>query len=299
MDLYLLNELNKLESGGTGAAGGSVGAFLPDELNTDGTIASAAGKHTWAAVQRHNNRQSHDNWTWSSSDPYTTFYTYFGNNNSVEYCFHYAGSNVGGYSGRNNYSNWDTGSKSNLIYSTGRWVGRHGISHGQNSNSYSPFSVLVMFVKNPTNTDISSTFYGKYTNYWSSGHDGAGCKVIVPNNTDKSLVTGTSITSGWQQSGTSSSGTTNSATYSFPANKTVALVMAATDYYWTGTTNNYYWNSMVAFYNLQVLENAGLECDLEMTQTYYQGRWDGNTQDYSGSWRCWVECAKQFPPVTE
>ena len=295
MDLYLLNELNKLESGGTGGGGGATGCFLPDNLNADGSV-ETAGSMTWAAVTRHSNRGQADNWRWTSSSPYTTWYAYMNNQYDAEWAMSFAGNKVADFYNRNNFGSFDTGSKSKMVFGNGRFVGTAGITHGKDGASYSPFTTSVMFVKNPTASNINATVYNRYTNYWNAGYEGAGLQIGTPNHTDKASVSSLSWSSRWTAT-SNTSGTQNSASCTFPANKTCVLVHTSTDWYWTGTTYNHYWSSMNGFYNLQVLRNAGLECDLELTQTFYQGRSGGNST-YLNNYRWWNECAKNFPPET-
>lgn len=287
MDLYLLNELNKLESGSSGGA--AVGALMP--ARADGT--DLAGKNTWAMVTKHNNRNQQDNISFSSSSSYTTWYAYISTTQDAEWAFSYVLDQPHMYSGLTSRSNnYHNGSHKQVVFSDGGKVGKGGISHGKSGAGYSGFTTGAVFVKNPTQSDITVTVYTQTSGYWNNGYEGSGCNVGTPNNTDKAAVTGLSWSSKFTST-TNTTGQNQSFSVTFPAGKTVVLLLNSSDYYWTGTTYNYYFVRNNHFYNLETLSNAGLVCDLEMTQTAMMARIEGENRN--GGYRLWNECAKYFP----
>lgn len=285
MDLYLLNELNKLESGAS--SGAAVGAFLP--ATADGTIAQ--GEECWAMVTRVNDRQQQDNNNWSSSSPYTTFYAYLNGSNDAEFAFSSALDMPSMYSGATSPNPYYNGSSKRIIFANGSWIGTDNIRHSPNGSNYSHMTTGLMFVKNPTATDITVTLYANCSSQ-SGSYDGCGVMVGTPNNTDKSLVTGLTWTNLWTYTSSTTSAS-NSFTLTVPANKTVVVLVNASSYYWTGTTYNHYYTNRCALYGLTALKGAGLVCDLEMTQTAMQARITG--QNYNGAYRLWNKCANYFP----
>jgi hypothetical protein len=285
MDLYLLNELNKLESGVS--RGSAVGALLPS--SADGTILQ--GKECWASIVRHNDRNQQDNVGFTSSGPNSTWYAYMGDADDAEFALASALHQDHMYGGTTARSNYYNGGVKRMVFGDGAKVGTAGLAHGKDS-SYMGFTTNVLFVKNPTASDITATVYTHFSSYWNSGYEGSGCWTAIPNSTNKAATTSLAWTQKFQTT-SNSTGTTNSFSQSFPAGKTVALVLNASDYYWTGTTYNYYMTRDTWFYNTQFMTAAGLVCDLEMAQTAYMARIYGS--NYSGGYRLWNECAKNFP----
>ena len=294
MDLYLLNELNKLEAGGASSGPtGFAGMFLPDKQ--DGTKAS-----TFVApiLTRWNARYHYDNWTWSSSGPATSFYTYMENDYDCEFIAHSLTANVD--QGDTNQNSYTPGSRPELKCATHAsaftWNNTVGLERG---NDYNPFRAVGMFVKNPTNSSITHYFNYAHSNYWSSGHDGMGFAVGIPNSTDKASVTGINWSRVEQRTGQSSYVDFHGTSVSIPANKTCILLLAATNYYWTQGSQTSYFNDLLGFYNLHNMPSSGLEWDLDMTQTVHQGRikLGGSDSRTNNFYEYWNRCAEHFPPA--
>ena len=293
MDIYLLNELNKLEAGG---AGGSTGltAFLPNTLDETKT----ANQSQWVSISRNNPRDNLDNQGWSSNNAHTSHYVYL--NGAYDYEFHFAdalGKLHADHVNSDSRSNYATGSKPEVHFAKNNTVGYWGFTTVPGSStSYAPFRSMVMFIKNPTSSSISTTLYGALSSYWSSGHDGAGVVVGTPNNTDNAAVTSLSWSKLWNGAGSNGYLNNWNGTLTVPANTTVVVIAAGTNYYWTGTTYQYYYSSdMNSFNNLQVLSDAGLECDLEMTISALQHR-DSFNSAANNAYRIWNATARAFPP---
>jgi hypothetical protein len=291
MDLYLLNELNKLEEGGasTGSTGFS-GMFLPNKQ--DGTSAT---KFVTPVLTRWSARYEYDNWNYTSDGPHTTMYTYMENNYDCEF-FAHSIAGGGDYSG-NTQSSHSNGNKPEVKYSktfyAGTWNNTMGLDRG---DSYNPYRVTALFVKNPTNSNINKNIYFFHSNYWSSGHDGCGLAVGVPNSTDKASVSSLSWNRIQQRTSQSTYYDTHATSFTFPANKTVIVLLAATNHYWTAGSTITFFNDACGFYNLHDLFDNGLEADLEMTQAVHQGRiqWQGDAEN--NFYQYWNRCAAHFPP---
>lgn len=292
MDLYLLNELNKLEEGGasTGSTGFS-GMFLPNKL--DGTTAP---NYVNPVLTRWSARYEYDNWNYTTSGPATTMYTYMENDYDCEFMAHSIA--AGGNYSSDSQDSYHNGNRPELRYGktyyAGTWNNTVGLDRG---SSYNPYRVTAMFIKNTTSSNISKTIYFFHSNQWSSGHDGCGLAIGVPNSTDKASVSSLSWSRIQQRTGQTTYYDTHATSYTFPANKTVIVLLAASNHYWTGGSTISFFNDACGFYNLHSLTNNGLEFDLEMTQAVHQGRiqWSNWTNNF---YQYWPRCAEHFPPET-
>ena len=114
MDLYLLNELNKLEASGGGSSGGASGSmFLPPDIGAD-----PKDVNSWPLITRVNDREGTDNWGWSSSSAYRDFYTYgaAGQDDAEWGVYDCLGA---AYTSNSRMDNWTTGTNTQVMYSNG------------------------------------------------------------------------------------------------------------------------------------------------------------------------------------
>lgn len=277
MDLYLLNELNKLEAGGGGSSGAASGSmFLPNDANGNET--------TWPFITRVNDRQQTDNWTWSSSSPYTSFYTYGANGRSD--AEHGVFNAIGKpYTEDNSRGSYDNGGPPDLGFIHG---GKHGGTFSMyntrwNGTSYPCFRTTIMFLKNTTDSNLSMHLYGTMSSYWSSGHDGASIWIGEPNNADKSLVTDLD----WSKQGYSSSNTDWNGDISrsgIEPGKTVVCLMMHTLYYYQDSSGVAGWQDISSFYNIDTLYGQGWRPDYDMYKTALLARdadWDSSNGAFS------------------
>lgn len=272
MDLYILNEIQKLKSGGL-PSGGATGL---------GTESAVSNQQTVAAFVSVMDRYYHQTFDWSSSLNSRTYYAYAGAGANDYYTPCMALESLRG-SGRTNYSAF--GQQGNNISNRGLIFAKHddiGLSTtqqfaGRATSGYNPIGVVAMFIRNPTGSDVTRTVNNTKSNYWESGYEGGSAWVYTPNSTAYSTTTGGT----WQnvQSRTSSNSQYNE-TYSItvPAGKTVILISLASGWY-HGSWSYYTEHSVVnKIYNLNTtLFDGTLESDMRMTQTFHQAHMGGYT----------------------
>lgn len=278
MDLYLLNELNKLEAGGASSGSEAGSMFLPNDASGNETV--------WPIITRVNDRQQTDNWTWSSSSPYTSFYTYGGGGRSD---YEYGVFNAIGkpYTETNQRSAYDNGGPPHLLFING---GRHGGPFSMyntrwNGQSYPPFRTTIMWLKNTTNGDLTMNLYGKMSSNWQSGHDGASISIGEPNYADKSQVTDLDWSNN-SYTGTNTDWSGSVSRGSIEAGKTVVCLMMHSLYYYQDSSNVAGWQDLSTFYNIHDLYNAGWRPDYNMYKTSLLARdanWDSSSGDFSYS----------------
>jgi hypothetical protein len=138
-----------------------------------------------------------------------------------------------------------------------------------------PYALVgTIFIKNTTDSDITSTFYFGGSAYWSSGYEGLGAFVATPNNNndDPSAITGVTWSNIYSYAG-STSNTASSANITVPANTTVAILLYSSSYYYTASYNHYtqfmHWH--VYNFRSNFLVN-GLEVDVDRTMRAWQCR---------------------------
>jgi hypothetical protein len=295
MDLYLLNELNKLEAGGAGSSGASSGSmFLPPDL--DGTTPNDVG--SWPIITRASDRAQTDNWGWTSTSPYEAFYTYGGNNDKdaehgVLDCLH------AGYTENNKLDNWTTGTEPALAYSLdGAHVGTQThYSTKWSGADYGPFRTSIMWLRNMSGSTINSAqVWGRYSSHYQSGHDGASIWIGKPNSAAKGSVTSMNWT---RDSYTGSAQEWNgSVSMSSVTNgQTICVLGMNTMYYHQDSANVASWQDTNIFYNLQTLWNQGFRPDYNMYKTSLLAR-DGEWNSFQNSNRVkhlYTMCAYEYP----
>ena len=278
MDLYLLNELNKLEAGGASSSSEAGSMFLPNDANGDTSV--------WPYITRVNDRQQTDNWTWSSSSPYTSFYTYGGNGNQdAEFgVFNAIGKP---YTEDNQRTSYDNGGPPELGYIHG---GRHGGPFSMyntrwNGTSYPPFRTTIMWLKNTTTGNLSMNLYGSMSSNWNSGHDGASMWIGEPNSADKSQVTSIDW-SNTNYTGTNTDWNASVTRNNIETGKTVVCLMMHSLYYYQDSSNVAGWQDLSSFYNQHDLYNQGWRPDYNMYKTCLLARdadWNSSGGDFSYS----------------
>ncbi len=275
MDLYLLNELNKLEAG-TSSSGGSAGSmFLPNDASGNTT--------TWPFITRVNDRQQTDNWNWSSSSPYASFSTY-GGYGEGDYEFGVFNAIGKPHTEDNQRTGYDNGGPPELGFIHG---GKHGGTFSMyntkwTNQSYPPFRTTIMWLKNTTSGNLNMNLYGKMSSNWQSGHDGAMIGIGTPNSADKSQVTSVS----WVYQGNTSSNTDWSGSItknSIPAGVTVVCLMMHTLYRYQDSSNVAGWQDLSTFYNIDSLYSQGFRPDYNMYKTSLLAR-DADWGASGGAW---------------
>lgn len=275
MDLYLLNEVQKLKSGGVTSSSDVAPGIYPNEAPTQ--VEAAQTIVSFSGIQERYFHQSRD---WTTGHPYygTTWYGYEASDwRKIESCWRIPRGI--GFHNYGNTNSWATGNNVKGIRT--HYAGKSSVGlkhmqtlHGRGTSNYMPIIVNIMFVRNTTDTDITKTVNWYYTNYWSQGYEGAALHVYKPTEMNYTDVTRNSgnWTTAWNTSSGGGQYSHDSASISFPANRTTALMLVCTASYWT---NSSYWtHSRMAnhFSHLdQLFDGTGqLTCDLQMSQTYKQ-----------------------------
>ena len=290
MDLYLLNELNKLESGTSSGGGESSGMFLPQDINAEDTCIPM--------ITRVLDRENTDNWRWDSSSPYTSFYTYGGGgDNDAEFGFWSA---LGkGYLEATKREAHDSGTEPALLFSAGGYyIGAFG-GYGTRwaGQSYPPFRVSAMFWKNATNSSVNLEAQCNFSSNWSSGHDGSSLWVGKPNSTDKASTTGMS----WYNDSYTSSATNwgGSVSTSIEAGQTAIVLGMNTLYYHQDSHGLASWQDLHQMKNLAAIWSAGFRPDYDMYRTALLGQDTAEAAGYGNrASQVYRMCAHYFPSET-
>lgn len=154
----------------------------------------------------------------------------------------------------------------------------------------------VIFLRNfhPTSAQ-SITWYSGGTSTWSNGSGGSGASILTPNASNYAGTTGMSHTNLWSYAGSTSD---NNSSYSFsiPAQRTVALIMGNSYYYYTNSSSHFVYMTHNYTYNLQAWNNNWIQPDIRLTlaaQTFNGSGWSSNTSQYQ-SHNIWQWAALQY-----
>ena len=304
MDLYLLNEIQKLKSGGgASSSGGTSPGIYPNEATT--TVEAAHTVVSFSGIQERYFHQSRD---WSSSHPYygATFYVYEASDwRKIEACWRIPrGVGFYAYGGSHSHNTGNNVKGIRTHYANKRSVGLKHMQtlHGRATQNYMPIISNIMFVRNTTNNSIAKTVNWHYTNHWNSGYEGAALHVYKPNHVDYTSVTrqNSSWSTPWNTSSGGGQYSGDSVNVTFPANKTTALMLVCTASYWT---NSSYWtHSRMANHFSQIdniFDGTGqLVCDLQMSQVYKQATiTDHTNENYNQNesfFRFYNKCGELF-----
>lgn len=284
MDIYLLNEIQKLENA-TPSSSGS-GFFLSNNATTGETV--------WPIITSTNNRHNVDNMAWTTSSPFATFYAYFNSENDSNHAA-YMALQTGNFQG-NNMNDHDGDSMPKVRFAHGNWVGATG-TYGTpwKGNSYPPIRCSLMFVKNPTSSSINATVnFGASCGY-NSGYDGAGFAMHIPNADNKANVTSTNYYKASYLNNTVNY--TQSLNQAIPAGRTATIVGCNTMYYHQDSQSWASWHDTHYYYNLDDMYNAGLRPDLDMYRTVLFGH-NYNVRNKAHNARIqdfYTSCAYYFP----
>tara|TARA_B100000035_G_scaffold190923_1_gene163006 strand:+ start:2144 stop:3052 length:909 start_codon:yes stop_codon:yes gene_type:complete len=279
MDLYLLNELNKLEAGGGGSSASTGSMFLPasDPQNYPNDV------NSWPIITRINDRDQTDNWAWSSNSPYTSFYTY-GANGSNDAEFGVYDCIGASYTENTQMDNWTTGTNVQMFYSNGG-DNAGNINHHNtkwSGQSYPCYRTSLMWLRNKSGSTQNLTVYARMSSNWSSGHDGASMWIGKPNSADKGQVSSIN----WQSdtyTGTTTDWQANPSTSSIGNDVTVCVLVMHTLYYHQDSSNLASWQDNQSIFELQSLWNNGWRPDYNMYKTCLLAR-DYNWNVSGGAW---------------
>lgn len=161
-------------------------------------------------------------------------------------------------------------------------IAQHYSEYPGSSNQYNypTFNIAALFLKNPTGSAINTTIYNVYSSYWGSGYEGAQLFTVTPNVTDDDRANMTALAYSQLWTVQASHVTSKSQAVTVPANKTIAVVLACTDHYFT-SSSGYQYQKEFGFYNLQVAEAAGLVID----DKTLEAAWGRNHDNDFDAWK--------------
>ena len=263
MDLYILNEVQRLKGSGPSAeslADNPMGfENLEEYPNVDG----------WTSFWALNWRTGNSNYNWGTSHAAnSSFYVY--GNASAETAQALMWNSRGFTGNGTTVSNYDCIGYQHQTHSNMKYLGYATSAHSNNtSSSNGPFSTNVVFVRNPTKSDITTSVNFYHSNYWSSGYEGSSVALFTPNGAKYDQTTGGT----WSFPFTQTSGNSfysDTVSITVPAGKTCILVLSATSLYWTSSYQAGLWSNSNGIGNVDALSATGLECDHAMSQVYQQ-----------------------------
>lgn len=297
MDLYLLNRANSLTST---LSSGNTGDGFPTAQVSVGASGLPNIPHTVPALITMSARNGSTTLSWSTNIRGENAYQCnLPNTTSIQQCFW--GAMGGGmqpnadasnkyeaYGSRSEHVNQEAGGAS-VLYAKDDRVGRAQSWFGYNTgSSYTPFMMGLMFVKNPTSSDVVKTLGLSYSAGAGASYDGAGIATITPNNTSKKATTGTTQTSCLDVGATGSSGNNGTSSVTFAAGKTTAVVFSASGYYWGGFSSGSMGVLKCHLTGLDSLFDGSLAPDLNMHATALQTR--NNNFNLAQPDLLWKEC---------
>lgn len=167
-----------------------------------------------------------------------------------------------------------------------RWIRSDGwveYNYSGNQHSYRSYEMILMFIKNTGENDITSTF----CRYLSSASDNSdynlsSAYVGTPDQPDTDGAAVSSIV--WttvDTFGTAETEATSSFPVTVPGGKTIALLLYSTPTYDSGLTNLYVFSSAIGIYDFGAFLTEGLEVDHKRTLKALQLR----TQDIHEIWK--------------
>jgi hypothetical protein len=165
---------------------------------------------------------------------------------------------------------------------------------------YTPWSSNVMWIRNPTASNITIGVGIIYTNKWHNGYEGASLHQFVPNNINNSEVSEVQHLKIYGQTSNNSWYNDTIQNVTFPANKTVALLCMANSQWWTSSSNGGLAHNVNHFHSLENFTNNGLHCDQQMSQVYSQYMNNSYTSNMYNNgpqnsiYRMYNDCAKVF-----
>ncbi|WP_428527172.1 hypothetical protein [Roseibium sp.] len=146
-----------------------------------------------------------------------------------------------------------------------------------NQQNYPTFNIAAIFLKNPTDAEISTSLNYCYSTHWGSGHEGAQLFRVLPNANDDNRAAISDLTYSQLWNVTNSTVTSRAQSISVPAKTTAAFVLACSEHYWT-SSSGYQFVKECSFFNLPTLRASGLEID---GRTAQQAFLKNNVSDFA------------------
>ena len=295
MDLFLLNKLSQLKDGNTGGGGAAGGYLISPKDST--TTNYDVGRTPFYTVYANNARYAYDSQEWAGSNNQGNFSCATQYGASDRRAIFFAAREEMDRSRNDKYYNAcmegrSQHQSSQRLYGSVRYHSGIGTMRHQSRyhDNYGSFGARIVFLRNPTSSNINANMYYQFSSRYSNSHDGSSLVEYTPNNTAYSQVTAVSHTAKWSYTSSTWHGN-NNVSITIEPNQTRAYVLCNTHQYWTSTSNGYLIWETNGFYNTHHLTNAGLVCDLKATQHYlcnrqanYNGN-DGSDADLVTFWK--------------
>lgn len=271
-DLWLNARVTALENAGPESAS----MYFPMEVND-----AVSGPRCIPTLYGSNLRQNSPSGSWTSSDWLTTAQISATNANAINDAdlFNMATGNfyrINDGTGATGYQFWNA--EGGMVeYAKGRVVGhnRQVMVSNWSSQQYAALGSRVMFVRNTGDTDITKNVNVTFSCGTGNAYGGARFSVGTPNGTTYSTVDSVTWTS--YQYSTDTYLVNQNYSVTFPAGKTVILVLTNTFMYWTTFTSGAHLTDRNFFTDLHLLfDDVALVPDLAMTQTALQGNFYDN-----------------------
>lgn len=271
-DLWLNSRVTALENSGPSAPA----TYFPAEVNKEGS-----GPICIPTLYGSNLRQNSPSGSWTSSSWDSTAQISAADSSGISDAdlFNAALGNfyrINAGTGSSGYPFWNA--EGGMVeYAKGRVVGhnRQVTVSNYGSQQYAMWGARTMFVRNTGDTDITTDVSTAFSNGYVNAYGGARFSVGTPDGSTYSTVG--SVT--WTRTVDTTDGYINTVDYpvTFPAGKTVILVLANTYKHSSAFTGGGHQTDRNFFTNLHTLfANQDLVPDLAMTQTALQGNFYDN-----------------------
>jgi hypothetical protein len=271
-DLWLNSRVTALENSGPSVTA----SYFPSEVNKEGL-----GPLCIPTLYGSNLRQNHPSGGWTSNAWDGAAQISSTNNSAINDAdlFNAAIGNfyrINDGVGNSGYQYWNA--EGGIVeYAKGRVVGHNRMVQVSNysNQQYGAWGARAMFVRNTGDTDITADVGTLYSNGVGNTYGGTRFSVGTPDGSTYSTVSAVTWTN--TTDGGDSYLNTTDHSVTFPAGKTVILVLTNTFKHWTPYTSGGHQSDRNFFTNLHLLfANQDLVPDLAMTQTALQGNFYDN-----------------------
>jgi hypothetical protein len=287
-DLFLLNKLSKLKDGNSGGGGGVAGGYLISPKNPS-TNNYHVRKKPFYTVYSTNTRYAYDGQEWASSNAQGSFSTAAQYGASDRRAIFFAGREEMDRSRDDKIYNHTHGGRSRhntsqkLQGSLRHHCGINQMQHiGRWHDNYGSFGTRLLFLRNPTDSNVSANLYWQHSTRYTHSHDGSCLIEYTPNNTAYSNVSGVAHSTIWSYTSDNWHGQSDVQITLTPG-QTRAFALCTNFMYYTNTNNGYLIWETNSFHRTNDTLDSGLEIDLKATQHYLCNRQPNYTGSDSGN----------------
>lgn len=255
-----------------------------------------------SAIYTLNGRYSDAYYGWTTSGPWTTFYTYGGGGQTDAEQASWMGL---GFVPNSSYGTYLSNSENRVrqqILTNGNNIGPQGphdmFYFSTNQYCYAPISIMTIPIRN-NHPSLSKTItiYGAYCSYWCSGYDGSSSWVYTPGQNGTYNISSGTWTTKAALSGTSTSATTYSWSVTIPAQTTVVFMSMATLLYYSASSSSIQYFEMNKLYNLSTtFTDPYIQVDSRMINTMRFADWQryGLTASTYQFYKVYNACADMY-----